>query len=50
MERRELEDLVARGEGQQLEFKKRTPEPRRLAKEVIALIPLQNVPVEIKAA
>jgi len=37
MERKELEDLVARGEGQQLEFKKRTPEPRRLAKEVIAI-------------
>lgn len=37
MERRELENLVARGEGQQLEFKKRTPEPKRLAKEVIAL-------------
>jgi predicted HTH transcriptional regulator len=37
MDRRKLEEMVARGEGTQLEFKKRTPEPRRLAKEVVAL-------------
>ena len=37
MTRRELESLVARGEGANLEFKKRTPEPDRIAREMVAL-------------
>lgn len=36
MNRRQLNSLVAEGEGRRLEFKMRTPQPRRLAKEVIA--------------
>lgn len=36
MTHRELERLVALGEGQHLEFKRRVPRPHRLAKEVIA--------------
>lgn len=36
MTHRQLERLVAVGEGQHLEFKRRVPRPQRLAKEVIA--------------
>jgi predicted HTH transcriptional regulator len=36
MTHRELERLVALGEGQHLEFKRKVPRPQRLAKEVIA--------------
>lgn len=36
MTQKELERLVAIGEGQHLEFKKQVPKPQRLAKEVIA--------------
>ncbi len=36
MTHRELERLVAVGEGQHLEFKRQVPKPQRLAKEVIA--------------
>lgn len=32
----EIKRLVARGEGRHLEFKRRVPEPERLAKEVVA--------------
>jgi predicted HTH transcriptional regulator len=36
MTRPELERLVARGEGSHLEFKKRTPEPERIVREMVA--------------
>ena len=36
MTHRQLERLVAVGEGQHLEFKRQVPRPQRLAKEVIA--------------
>ena len=32
----EIKRLVARGEGRHLEFKRRVPEPERVAKEVVA--------------
>lgn len=34
---RELEQLVALGEGLSLEFKRRVPQPERIAKEIVAL-------------
>lgn len=37
MTRRELEQLVELGEGINLEFKRRVPQPERIAKEVVAL-------------
>ncbi|PSR05217.1 MAG: ATP-binding protein, partial [Bacteroidetes bacterium SW_8_64_56] len=37
MTRRELEQLVALGEGISVEFKRRVPQPERIAKELIAL-------------
>jgi len=37
MTRRELEQLVDLGEGISLEFKRRVPQPQRIAKEVVAL-------------
>ncbi|MFB6231650.1 MAG: helix-turn-helix domain-containing protein [Salinibacter sp.] len=37
MTRRELEQLVDLGEGLSLEFKRRVPQPQRIAKEVVAL-------------
>ncbi|PSQ76861.1 MAG: ATP-binding protein [Bacteroidetes bacterium QH_6_63_17] len=37
MTRRELEQLVELGEGISLEFKRRVPQPQRIAKEIVAL-------------
>ncbi|MFB6097610.1 MAG: helix-turn-helix domain-containing protein [Salinibacter sp.] len=37
MTRRELEQLVDLGEGISLEFKRRVPQPERIAKEIVAL-------------
>ncbi|PSQ74588.1 MAG: ATP-binding protein [Bacteroidetes bacterium QH_9_64_21] len=37
MTRRELEQLVGLGEGISLEFKRRVPQPQRIAKEIVAL-------------
>ena len=37
MTRRELEQLVALGEGISVEFKRRVPQPERIAKELVAL-------------
>lgn len=37
MTRRELEQLVDLGEGLSLEFKRRVPQPQRIAKEIVAL-------------
>lgn len=37
MTRRELEQLVELGEGINLEFKRRVPQPERIAKEIVAL-------------
>lgn len=37
MNRRELEQLVDLGEGISLEFKRRVPQPERIAKEIVAL-------------
>ena len=37
MTRRELEQLVDLGEGINLEFKRRVPQPQRIAKEIVAL-------------
>lgn len=37
MTRRELEQLVDLGEGINLEFKRRVPQPERIAKEIVAL-------------
>lgn len=37
MTRRELEQLVELGEGTNLEFKRRVPQPERIAKEIVAL-------------
>lgn len=37
MTRRELEQLVELGEGISLEFKRRVPQPERIAKEIVAL-------------
>jgi predicted HTH transcriptional regulator len=34
---RELEQLVELGEGISLEFKRRVPQPERIAKEIVAL-------------